>query len=202
MALEGIMTVKHFEKTLGCINLIWYLIRWKFWGLYLAIVFEENASSEERYYQGSVRKQLLWFFYIQSHSETFTSPLTRRVGDRSGSRAETQSSWWNRAEGAERGSDRGASLLLTLTALPHGYTNAAAACGLPSSVWCVQFIQFRGDKCVRRLCMCVMGKNINYSLLVSSEAKRKAGSPTGQRGQLPRGTRASGLMLISWFVLL
>ncbi len=78
-------------------------------------------------------------------------------------RAETQSSWWSRAEGAERGSDQGTGLLLILTALPHGHANAAAASGLPSSVQCAQFMQFSGDEWVRLLCMCCKGKTINYS---------------------------------------
>lgn len=66
-----------------------------------------------------------------------------------------------------------------LTALPHGRANAAAASGLPCSVWCVRFIQFRVDEWICLLSTCIGGKNINYTLLVSSKAKRKAGSPIG-----------------------
>ena len=78
--------------------------------------------------------------------------------------AATQSSWWSWAEGAARGLDQSAGLLLILTALPHGHANAAAATGLPSGVCCVRFIQFRGDKWVRLLCTCVKGEDINYIL--------------------------------------
>lgn len=62
----------------------------------------------------------------------------------------------------QRGLDQGEGHLLILTALPHGHTNGEAASGLPSSVWCVQFMQFRGDEWVCLWCMCVMGEKYKF----------------------------------------
>ena len=85
-----------------------------------------------------------------------TLVLTLPLSDRTWKYVDTQSSWWIRAEGAERRLGQGTGLLLILITLPLVHANAAAASGLLSSVGAFGFIQLRRDERVfSALCVCV-----------------------------------------------